>query len=92
MTVYVPHWRNESAWTDSTHVHAFTPKSLDYWCHGTELNNKFYHQYKPWFDKIAVVVCRPNPRFLSVFPERFQWIFPPSEIRFSLMRNGEDWL
>jgi len=66
--VRVPHYKSENAFTDPTHVHFFTPKTLDYCVASTPLGSYLSYYTKHKYDRIKVEEYDPgtglNLRFL----------------------------
>jgi SAM-dependent methyltransferase len=92
--IRVPHFSSLNFHTDPTHVHAFSSRSFDYLCEGTDLVQYDYSTVR--FRKlVARMTMRPlTPlnrllmrlinRYLSFYEEHLAYIIPGQELLFVL--------
>lgn len=57
LNLHTNYWKSENAFTDPTHKRFCTEKSFDYWCQGTEFNERYGAAYAApgvLFEKVKV--------------------------------------
>ncbi|MDQ6693477.1 MAG: class I SAM-dependent methyltransferase [Chloroflexota bacterium] len=92
--VRVPHFSSLNFNTDPTHVHAFSSRSFDYMCVGTELSHYEYSvvRFRKLVCKMTMRPITPfnrllmslTNRYLNFYEEHLAYIVPGQELLFVL--------
>lgn len=100
MRIIVPHFTSVEAFTDLTHRHFFSSKSLDYFDETTVYGNNYNYYAKAklriikkkigfrWLPYQILIEPFAN-KFKGFYESKLAWIFPAAYLEFEIMKEKE---